>query len=68
MPVQAGMTEMVNVSDPRAMQASGSVVLASIDDKTSPIAYGYDDHLYLYYNRGPVITVAAGVGHDPSNA
>ena len=62
LPVQAGMTEMVNVTDPRAMQASGSVVQAAIDDKTSPIAYGYDDHLYLYYNRGPVITVGAGGG------
>jgi len=62
LPVQTGMTELVNVSDPRTMQASGSVVMASIDDKTSPIAYGYDDHLYLYYNRGPVITVGAGGG------
>lgn len=57
MPVQAGMTEMVNVGDPRQMQASGSVVKATIDDPTSPIAYGYDSTLYLYYNRGPVITV-----------
>jgi hypothetical protein len=62
LPVQANMTEMVNVADPRQMQASGSVVLASIDDKTSPIAYGYDDHLYLYFNRGPVITVGMGGG------
>src|SRR5450756_2038023 len=42
LPVQTGMTELVNVSDPRTMQASGSVVMASIDDKTSPISYGYD--------------------------
>jgi hypothetical protein len=62
LPVQAGMTELVNVSDPRTMQASGSVVQASIDDRTSPITYGYDDHLYLYYNRGPVITIGGGGG------
>jgi hypothetical protein len=62
LPVQSGMTELVNVSDPRTMQASGSVVQASIDDKSSPIAYGYDDRLYLYYNRGPVITVGGGGG------
>ncbi len=62
LPVQANMTEMVNVADPRQMQASGSVVMATIDDKSSPIAYGYDDHLYLYFNRGPVITVGMGGG------
>jgi hypothetical protein len=59
LPVAEGMTEMVNVGDPRQMQASGSVVKATIDDPTSPIAYGYDSTLYLYYNRGPVITVGA---------
>ncbi len=62
LPVQGGMTEMVNVNEARQMQASGSVVLATIDDKKSPIAYGYDDQLYLYYNRGPVITVGTPMG------
>src|SRR5437660_9830623 len=57
LPVAGGMTEMVNVSDPRAMQAPGSVVVSTIDDKKSPITYGYDDKLYLYFRQGPVITV-----------
>lgn len=59
LPVASGMTDgTVNVSDPRAMQSPGSVVLSSIDDKRSPIAYGYDDKLYVYFHEGPVITVA----------
>ncbi|HEV3039586.1 MAG TPA: M14 family zinc carboxypeptidase [Candidatus Angelobacter sp.] len=63
LPVASGMTDgVVNVSDPRAMQAPGSVVLSSIDDKKSPIAYGYDDKLYVYFREGPVITVSAGGG------
>src|SRR5205807_4070321 len=58
LPVASGMTDgTVNVSDPRAMQAPGSVVLSNIDDKKSPIAYGYDDKLYVYFRQGPVITV-----------
>jgi hypothetical protein len=57
LPVAGGMTDMVNVNDARTMQAPGSVVLSSVDDKKSPIAYGYDDKLYVYFRQGPVITV-----------
>ena len=64
LPVAAGMTEMVNVAGPRAMQAPGSVLLSTIDDKTSPITYGYDDKLYIYFRQGPVITVGAGFGQQ----
>ena len=62
LPVAGGMTEMVNVSDARAMQAPGSVVLSTVDDKKSPITYGYDDKLYVYFRQGPVITVGGAFG------
>jgi len=62
LPVAGGMTEMVNVSDARTMQAPGSVVLSSFDDKKSPITYGYDDKLYVYFRQGPVITVGGNFG------
>ncbi len=62
LPVAGGMTEMVNVSDARAMQAPGSVVLSTIDDKKSPITYGYDDKLYVYFRQGPVIAVGGNFG------
>jgi Zinc carboxypeptidase len=62
LPVAGGMTEMVNVSDARAMQAPGSVVLSTIDDRKSPITYGYDDKLYVYFRQGPVITVGGTFG------
>ena len=61
-PVAGGMTEMVNVSEPRGMQAPGSVVLSTVDDKKSPITYGYDDKLYVYFRQGPVITVGGVFG------
>jgi hypothetical protein len=64
LPVSAAMTEMVNVTEPRAMQAPGSVVLSTIEDKKSPIAYGYDDKLYVYFRQGPVITVSTGMGNQ----
>src|SRR5262249_39108362 len=62
LPVAGAMTDMVNVSDARTMQAPGSVVQSTVDDKKSPIAYGYDDKLYIYFRQGPVITVATGFG------
>jgi hypothetical protein len=62
LPVAGGMTEMVNVSDARAMQAPGSVVLSTVDDKKSPIAYGYEDKLYVYFRQGPVLTVGGIFG------
>jgi hypothetical protein len=64
LPVAGGMTELVNVTDARTMQAPGSVVLSSVDDKKSPIAYGYEDKLYIYFRQGPVITVG-GIGGGP---
>src|SRR5579864_854703 len=64
LPVLAGMTDMVNVADARAMQAPGSVLLSNVDDKKSPIAYGYDDQLYVYFRQGPVISIT-GLGGGP---
>lgn len=61
-PVLGGMTEMVNLPEARSMQAPGSVVLSTVDDKKSPITYGYDDKLYIYFHQGPVITVGGNFG------
>jgi len=61
-PVLGGMTEMVSVAEARSMQAPGSVVLSTVDDKKSPITYGYDDKLYVYFRQGPVITVGGNFG------
>jgi hypothetical protein len=57
LPVNGGMAELVSVPEPRALQAPGSVVLANVEDKRSPITYGYDDKLYIYFHDGPVFHV-----------
>ncbi len=62
LPVAGAMTDMVNVGEARTMQAPGSVFLSNVDDKKSPIAYGYDDNLYIYFRQGPIITVGTGFG------
>jgi hypothetical protein len=61
------MTEMVTVSDAHGMQAPGSVVLATVDDKKSPITYGYDDKFYVYFHQGPVITVGSSFNEEDAS-
>jgi hypothetical protein len=55
--VATGMTQMVSVSDPKEMRASGSVVKAIVDDATSPITYGYNKALYVYFKDSPILKV-----------
>jgi hypothetical protein len=61
-PVQAGMTEMVSVAETRTLQAPGVVVQTTIEDKKSPIAYGYEDKLYTYFSESPVFRISTGLG------
>ena len=58
LPVGLGMIEHVTIAEPRQLQASGSVLRASVQDKRSPIAYGYDDTVALYFNQAPVFRVS----------
>lgn len=61
LPVRVGMVEAVDVAEARGLQARGSVVRASVADKTSPIAYGYGDTLGVYFNQGPVLEAGPAV-------
>ncbi len=62
LPVGVGMLEHVAIAEPRQLQASGSVLRASVQDKRSPIAYGYDDTVALYFNEAPVFRVSLAGG------
>ncbi len=62
LPVQGGLTDMVSIAETRTLNAPGSVVLTNVEDKTSPIAYGYEDRLFVYFHDGPVFRVSAGGG------
>jgi dipeptidyl aminopeptidase/acylaminoacyl peptidase len=58
LPVGIGMIEHVTIAEARQLQASGSVLRAGVQDKRSPIAYGYDDSVALYFNQAPVFRVS----------
>src|SRR5262249_42901155 len=59
-PIDFGITEGVSIQDARALQARGSIMNASFADRKSPIAYGYDEKLAVYFNQAPLLQVGGG--------
>jgi hypothetical protein len=62
LPVELGITEGVSIVETRQLQARGAIFNATVEDKGSPIAYGYDDALSVYFNQAPVFRVSLAGG------
>jgi hypothetical protein len=58
-PIDFGITEGVSIQESRTLMARGSVFNASFADRKSPIAYGYDENLAVYFNQSPLFQVSA---------
>jgi Zinc carboxypeptidase len=58
LPIELGITSGVSISETRTLQAHGSVYQTNVEDRTSPIAYGYDDKLGVYFSQAPVFHVS----------
>jgi hypothetical protein len=58
LPIHFGMAGNIRVAETPNLWAPGGVFRVSRTDRTSPLAYGYDDELGVYFgmNRGPVFT------------
>ncbi len=57
-----GLTTGITIEEPQGLFARGSVFRGIINDKKSPIAYGYEGtQLPIYFNQAPVIN-AGGSG------
>ncbi len=54
LPIQFGLAQGVSIRDTTKLWARGGVFKADIGDKTSPLAYGYDDTLGVYFSQSPV--------------
>lgn len=61
-PIDFGITTGVTIQEPRQLQARGSIFNAQFTDRKSPIAYGYDESLPIYFNQAPLFQVASGTG------
>src|SRR6185295_18726106 len=61
-PIDYGITNGVSVQQSDRLQARGSIYNSTFSDRKSPIAYGYDAALPIYFNQAPLFQVVAGGG------
>src|SRR5439155_14916007 len=61
--VQYGLARWVRVVEPNKLRAPGTILSATVVDKKSPIAAGYDDTIPIYYAGSPIFRV--GVFDEP---
>ena len=66
LPIAYGIVESVAVAEPKKLKVPGSVLSANVSDTLSPIGYGYDRNLGVYFNSGPVLEtgIKAVIGAD----
>jgi hypothetical protein len=61
-PIDYGITNNVSIQPADKLQARGSIYNSTFADRKSPIAYGYDAGLPIYFSQTPLFQVAAGGG------
>jgi hypothetical protein len=55
--IDYGLARYVRVVETPKLRASGSLLTATLEDPGSPVAYGYDATVPVYFSRGPVFQV-----------
>ncbi len=61
-PIDFGITSGVSIQDSNQLNARGSVLNATFSDRRSPISYGYDEKLAVYFSQAPLFQVGGGGG------
>jgi hypothetical protein len=56
------ITNGVTIESPEGLFVRGSVLRGVFADRRSPIAYGYDAQVPVYFNQDPVLNVGGGGG------
>ena len=64
-PIDYGITSGVSIQQADKLQARGSIYNSTFADRKSPIAYGYDAGLPIYFSQSPLFQVATGGGGGP---
>jgi hypothetical protein len=56
------VTTGINVENPDGLFVRGSILRGVVNDRRSPIAYGYDAQVPVYFSQDPVLNVTGGGG------
>ena len=56
-----GLTSGITVEEPTQLFVRGSIIRGVVADKKSPIAYGYDPQVPVYFNQAPVLNAGGGL-------
>ncbi|MGH9592354.1 MAG: M14 family zinc carboxypeptidase, partial [Bryobacteraceae bacterium] len=62
LPIDLGITTGISIAQTQGLQARGSIYRSEVEDRGSPIAYGYDDTLGVYFSQAPVFRVSLAGG------
>jgi len=62
LPVHFGLAQGLAIRDTPDLWARGGVFRADVADKTSPLAYGYDDSVGVYFSQSPVFSMGRVFG------
>src|SRR5688500_6153165 len=61
--IDYGLARWVRVTPSTKLKAPGTIVSATVTDKKSPVAWGYDEKVPVYYAGSPIFTV--GYRNEP---
>lgn len=56
------LTNGVTIENPTNLFARGSIMRGVVSDRTSPLVYGFDSQVPVYFNQSPVMNAGGGGG------
>ncbi len=62
-PIDMALTRNISIKRTNQLSVRGSVLRAEVADASSPIMYGYDEELAVYFNQSPVFQINKNVGN-----
>lgn len=60
--IDTALTRRIQIRRPQELLARGTVLKSVIEDRKSPIAYGYPDDFAVHFNQSPVFRIDKNVG------